>query len=54
MLMVAVCAGCYLSRALSLATPAAMLASAGALARGGVMVQPASDGSLVQVDTVVF
>jgi Cu2+-exporting ATPase len=41
--------------ALSLATPAAMLASAGALARGGVLVRRLQAlEALAQVDTVVF
>ena len=41
--------------ALSLATPAAMLASAGALARGGVLVRRLQAlESLAQIDTVVF
>ncbi|VTU27644.1 Cation-transporting ATPase PacS [Variovorax sp. PBL-H6] len=41
--------------ALSLATPAAMLASAGALARGGVMVRNLQGlEALASVDTVVF
>lgn len=41
--------------ALSLATPAAMLASAGALARGGVMVRNLQAlEALAKVDTVVF
>ncbi|MDR0480012.1 MAG: cation-translocating P-type ATPase [Burkholderiaceae bacterium] len=41
--------------ALSLATPAAMLASAGALARGGVLVRRLSAlEALTRVDTVVF
>ena len=41
--------------ALSLATPAAMLATAGALARGGVLVRRLSAlQNLAQIDTVIF